>query len=54
VVTSRLTPEGRRRVERKDAELRAKWQDALAEFDSADLEAATRVVARLGSYLDDL
>jgi DNA-binding MarR family transcriptional regulator len=54
VVTTRLTPEGRRRVERKDAELRQKWQDALAEFDPADLEAATRVVARLGAYLDEL
>jgi DNA-binding MarR family transcriptional regulator len=54
VVTSRLTPEGRRRVERKDAELREKWREALREFGAADLEAATRVVARLGAYLDEL
>jgi DNA-binding MarR family transcriptional regulator len=54
VVTTRLTAEGRSRVERKDAELRAKWRDALAEFDAADIEAATRVVARLGAYFDEL
>jgi DNA-binding MarR family transcriptional regulator len=54
VVTTRLTPEGRRRVERKDAELREKWREALAEFDEAELEAATRVLGRLGAYLDEL
>lgn len=54
VVTTRLTPEGRRRVERKDAELQVKWHDALSEFDPADLEAATRVVQRLAAYLDEL
>lgn len=54
VVTTRLTPEGKRRVEAKDTELLAKWAEALRGFDERDLEAATRLVARLGTYLDDL
>ncbi len=54
VVTTRLTPEGRRRVERKDEELLSKWVDALAGFDNHDLESAGRVLARLGEYLDEL
>ena len=54
VVTTRLTPEGRERVERKDAELIEKWREALTGLDAGELEAATRVVARLGSYLDGL
>jgi DNA-binding MarR family transcriptional regulator len=54
VVTTRLTDEGRRRVDRKEAELIEKWREALSDFDAGKLEAATRVVARLGDYLDDL
>lgn len=54
VVSTRLTDEGRRRVERKEAELIEKWSAALEGFDAAELAAATRVVARLGSYLDEL
>jgi DNA-binding MarR family transcriptional regulator len=54
VVSTRLTDEGRRRVERKEAELIEKWRQALSGFDAGELAAATRVVARLGSYLDGL
>jgi DNA-binding MarR family transcriptional regulator len=54
VVTTRLTDEGRRRVERKQAELVEKWREALAGFAPQDLDAATRVLARLGVYLDGL
>ena len=54
VVTTRLTAEGRRRVDRKEAELIEKWREALSGVDAGELEAATRVVARLGSYLDGL
>jgi DNA-binding MarR family transcriptional regulator len=54
VVTTRLTPEGRRRVDRKEAELIAKWREALSGLDADELAAATRVVARLGAYLDGL
>jgi hypothetical protein len=41
-------------VSRKDDELIEKWREALAGFDAAELAAATRVVARLGAYLDGL
>jgi DNA-binding MarR family transcriptional regulator len=54
VVTTRLTDEGRRRVDRKEAELIEKWREALSGLDAAELAAATRVVARLGAYLDGL
>lgn len=54
VVTTCLTPEGRRRVERKEAELIEKWREALSGFDEREIDAATRVVARLGAYLDEL
>jgi DNA-binding MarR family transcriptional regulator len=54
VVTTRLTPEGARRVEAKQGELVVKWADALTDFDERDLESASRVLARLGEYLDDL
>jgi DNA-binding MarR family transcriptional regulator len=54
VVTTRLTPEGKRRVERKQQELVAKWTDALTGFDDDDIEAASSVLTRLGEYLDEL
>jgi DNA-binding MarR family transcriptional regulator len=54
VVTTRLTAEGRDRVERKEAELIEKWRTALAGFDADELAAATRVVTRLGDYMDRL
>lgn len=54
VVTTRLTDEGRRRVERKEADLVEKWRKALSGFEPQDLDAATRVLARLGVYLDGL
>jgi DNA-binding MarR family transcriptional regulator len=54
VVTVVLTPEGRRRHARKEAELLDKWREALSDFDADELDAATRVLARLGAYLDEL
>jgi DNA-binding MarR family transcriptional regulator len=54
VVTIRLTPEGKRRHGRKDAELLEKWGHALAAFERDEIEAATRVMARLTAYLDEL
>jgi DNA-binding MarR family transcriptional regulator len=54
VVTTRLTPEGRRRVTNKQGQLLAKWADMLIGFDETELEAASRVIARLGEYFDDL
>jgi DNA-binding MarR family transcriptional regulator len=54
VVTTRLTAEGRRRVRDKQGKLLAKWADMLIGFDDRELEAAGRVIARLGEYFDDL
>jgi DNA-binding MarR family transcriptional regulator len=54
VVTTRLTDEGRRRVQRKETELIEKWRQALEGFEAGELAAATRVVARLGEYMDRL
>lgn len=54
VVTTRLTPEGRSRVERKQSDLNAKWSESLAELDAPDLKAATRVVGMIAAYLDEL
>jgi DNA-binding MarR family transcriptional regulator len=54
VVTIRLTDEGRRRHGRKEAELLDKWRAALSDFEPGELEAANRIVARLGAYLDGL
>ena len=54
MVTIRLTDEGRRRQARKEAELLEKYREALVEFDTDDLEAATRVMSRLVAYYDDL
>jgi MarR family transcriptional regulator, organic hydroperoxide resistance regulator len=54
VVTIRLTDEGLRRYRRKDEELLEKWRRALADFDPAELEAATRVMERLTAYIDEL
>ncbi len=54
VVTTRLTAEGRSRVERKQADLTAKWRQSFDGLDAEDLGAATQVVARIVAYLDDL
>jgi DNA-binding MarR family transcriptional regulator len=54
VVTIRLTDEGLRRSRRKDEELLEKWRRALEDFEPAELEAATRVMARLTAYIDEL
>jgi DNA-binding MarR family transcriptional regulator len=54
VVTTRLTPEGRRRVTEKQGKLLEKWADMLTGFDEQELEAASRVIGRIGEYFDDL
>ena len=47
VVIARLTPEGRRVRDRRRAEVRGVFEDALATLDPADLAAAPRVLRRL-------
>jgi MarR family transcriptional regulator, organic hydroperoxide resistance regulator len=53
VVVSRLTPLGRRRIEAKRAAWAGRWQQALAGFDSGELEVAARVLGRLAEMLEE-
>jgi DNA-binding MarR family transcriptional regulator len=54
VVVSRLTPQGRDRIEAKRAAWKGRWEEALADLGTADLEAATRVLQRLGEMVENL
>jgi DNA-binding MarR family transcriptional regulator len=54
VVTIRLTPEGERRHAEKQEQLLEKYREALTEFEPGELEAASRVMRRLGAYYDEL
>lgn len=47
VVVSRLTPQGRRKIEAKRAAWQERWQAALEGVEPEDLRAATRVLERL-------
>ncbi len=53
VVVSRLTPQGRRKIEAKRKAWKSRWEDALAGVDSEDLRAATRVLERLSVMIED-
>jgi DNA-binding MarR family transcriptional regulator len=53
VVVSRLTPGGRRQLEAKRAAWKARWDEALVEVPAEDLEAATRVLERLGVMFEE-
>jgi MarR family transcriptional regulator, organic hydroperoxide resistance regulator len=52
VVVSRLTPQGRHKIEVKREAWKSRWQRALADVDGEELSAATRVLERLGAMLD--
>jgi MarR family transcriptional regulator, organic hydroperoxide resistance regulator len=52
VVVSRLTPEGRRKIEAKREAWQSRWERALAGIDAEELSAATRVLERLGTMLE--
>ena len=54
VVIARLTPEGRRLRDRRRAEVRSVFEDALAALDPTDLAAAPRVLRRLADVLEGL
>jgi DNA-binding MarR family transcriptional regulator len=54
MVIARLTPAGRRLRDRRRAEVRRVFEDALATLDPADLAAAPRVLRRLADVLEDL
>ena len=53
VVVSRLTPQGRRKIEAKHAAWKSRWEQALEGFDGDQLRAATRVLERLGAMVED-
>jgi MarR family transcriptional regulator, organic hydroperoxide resistance regulator len=54
VVVSRLTPEGRRKIEAKRKAWQGRWLEALADLDVQELRAATRVLERLGAMVEEV
>src|SRR5450631_1313859 len=52
VVLSRLTPQGRRRIQAKKREWQSRWEEALDGVDEADIQAASRVLARLAEMVE--
>jgi DNA-binding MarR family transcriptional regulator len=53
VVVSRLTPQGRRKIEAKRKAWKGRWETALADVDPGELEAAARVLQRLAAMLEE-
>jgi DNA-binding MarR family transcriptional regulator len=53
VVVSRLTPDGRRRIEAKRALWQGRWEQALEGVQGRELRAATRVLECLGAVFED-
>lgn len=53
VVVCRLTDRARRDVEAFKASKKARWERALGDVPQRDLQAATRVLERLGSLFDE-
>jgi DNA-binding MarR family transcriptional regulator len=49
-----LTPEGQELIEHKLAHWQALWNERLAEFSDAELEAAARVVERIAEIYESL
>ncbi len=54
VVVSRLTPQGRRKIEAKRLAWQGRWEQALAGVEPAELRAATRVLELLGEAFADV
>ena len=53
VVVSRLTPQGRRKIQARRDEWQDRWEMALSDVDPEDLRAATRVLERLGEMFEE-
>jgi DNA-binding MarR family transcriptional regulator len=53
VVVSRLTAQGRRKIEAKREAWQSHWEQALAGVESEELRAATRVLERLSAMVED-
>jgi len=54
VVVSRLTPQGRGKIETKRAAWKGRWDEALADIEIDELRAATLVLQRLGAMVEDV
>ncbi|HTZ86705.1 MAG TPA: MarR family transcriptional regulator [Solirubrobacteraceae bacterium] len=52
VVVSRLTDEGRQKIQAKREAWQSRWQAALGDTSDRDLRAAARVLRRLGEMFD--
>jgi DNA-binding MarR family transcriptional regulator len=53
VVVSRLTAQGRRKIQAKRAAWQSRWEHALTGVEIDELRAATRVLERLGAMVED-
>ena len=53
VVVSRLTRQGRRKIEAKREAWQRRWEHALTGVEIEELRAATRVLERLGAMVED-
>ncbi len=52
VVVSRLTPQGRRKIQAKQRIWKDRWEQALRDVQDEDLQAAVRVLERLGDMVE--
>jgi DNA-binding MarR family transcriptional regulator len=52
VVVSRLTPAGALKIQARREVWQGRWEEALAGVDGEDLQAATRVLERLGAMFE--
>lgn len=53
VVVSRLTPQGRGKIETKHAAWKSRWEQALEGLQADEIKAATKVLQRLGEMIED-
>jgi DNA-binding MarR family transcriptional regulator len=53
VVVSRLSPAGRRKIRAKREDWKRRWAEALEDVPVEDMQAATRVLERLGQMFED-
>jgi DNA-binding MarR family transcriptional regulator len=53
VVVSRLTPQGKRKIDAKREAWQSRWEQALEGVDTTELRAATHVLERLAAMVED-
>lgn len=53
VVVSRLTDQGRGKIEAKRKRWQSRWEQALSDVDAEELRVATRVLQRLSAVFED-